>query len=132
MISFFDYNISRLWNLFTQENLDLIIREDIDTLIKFDNHGLLLGPDESTIHYVRRLENLKDNIAALRQELEEEKEVQLIDTSFTKDDVIPHEVFRSAQSITKSLYDFDIDWVPGFFTNSKMGPSICRMCNVFL
>ena len=107
--------------LISQKNLDLIACEDIDTLIQFDDKGLLLGSDESLEHYIKRLTNLKDNIVSLNQDLEEKGQVELIGTSLTKDDVIPYQVFESAQSTTQDLYGFDIDWVPGFYTNSKMG-----------
>ena len=107
--------------LITQKNLELIADEDINTLIKFDDKGLLLGPDESLEQYVERLRNLKDNILSLKQELEEKGQVELIGMSLSKNDVIPYHVFESAQSTTRALYGFEIDWVPGFFTNSRMG-----------
>ena len=107
--------------LITPESIELAVSEDINTLVEFDNKGLLLGPDESLEDYVRRLDSLKRNIEALAQELDENGQVELLNTHFSRDDVIPPDVFRSAQSVTRNLYDFEIDWVPGFFANYRMG-----------
>ena len=107
--------------LINQEKLALISKEDINTLVEFDNKGLLLGPDESLEEYVKRLATLSGNIKELQQELKKNGKVTLIGKCFTDADMIPNQVFKSVQNITRTLYGFDIDWVPGFFTNYRMG-----------
>ena len=107
--------------IITPKNLDFIAKENIDTLVEFDNKGLLLGPNETLEEYCKRLGTLKENIQAMKHELKENGRIELLGTHFSKDEVIPHAIFQTAQTVTRTLYHFDIDWVPGFFANHRMG-----------
>ncbi len=108
-------------NLLSTENFELILAEDLETLVKFDDHGLLIGPGESLKDYAGRLELLNKNISELADELTENGEVELAGFRFNDTDAIPQPIFQSAESRTRDLYDFGINWVPGFFTNKQMG-----------
>ncbi len=103
------------------ESLEAAARGDIDVLCDLDSRGLLIGPDETLEDYVRRLRALQDNIAELDRELTEHDEVRLLDIPLTRDDAIPIATFAEALDQTSALYDFRIDWIPGFFTNTRMG-----------
>ena len=107
--------------LFTRGNFDLLLCEDIETLTTFDDNGLLLAPRESLQEYVHRLQVLSKNVEEFHKELDEQGYMDLMNITLNKDDLIPKELFEQANRKTSELYDFSIDWVPGFFTDKKMG-----------
>ncbi len=107
--------------IFTEENFNLLLQEDIETFVKFDENGLLIGPHESIGDYVKRLKILSNNIDEFNDELAEKKSIELLNLSFCKESIIPGEMFDEANKRIQRLYDIKIDWVPGFFSNQKMG-----------
>lgn len=108
-------------SLITDTRLSLLASADVETLILLDSHGLLMGPDESLDRYVARMRALRQNTQDLLTGTEEGAKSELLELGLADCIVIPKDVFETAGSRTRRLYDFAIDWAPGFYTNSKMG-----------
>ncbi len=107
--------------IFTEENFNLLLQKDIETFIFFDDNGLLIGPDELIEDYVKRLRILSNNITEFNKESGSKNTIELLNTRFGKESIIPGKMFDNANDRIKTLYDITIDWVPGFFSNHKMG-----------
>ena len=108
-------------DLFSAETMEKVRKGDIKTLIHLDKHGVLMGPGESPAELAKRLEKLKENFDELNGEIAEKGEVDLGGVRFAGTDAIPDKVFAEARKETRDLYGFSIDWVPGFYSNYKMG-----------
>ncbi len=108
-------------NIITPEKLRLISQQDLPTLIEFDTLGLLIGPDETIHDYCNRLKQLQKNLTEFNLALDTQGYIEIFDMKFAKSDLIPEPIFSEAQKRTSTLYDFTITWIPGFFTNERMG-----------
>ncbi len=108
-------------SLFTGNLLQQVREGNLEALERFDQHGLILGPEESPAQLADRVANLRDNFAEMRQELGRDGKLEFLGTQLRQDDAIPNAVFEAARTRTSELYGFEIDWVPGFFSNYKMG-----------
>ena len=105
----------------TDEKLAKATAGDLATLVKLDDQGLLLGPDESLADYTERLRALEKKIRELGAELTKHGEYDFHGIPLIKADMIPAAVFRSCRQTTRKLFGFALDWVPGFFTDKRMG-----------
>ena len=105
----------------TEEKLAKAAAGDLATLVKLDGQGLLLGPDESLADYTERLRALEKNIRELQAELAKHGDYDFHGIPLIKADMIPATVFRSCRETTRRLFGFGLDWVPGFFTDKRMG-----------
>lgn len=110
-----------LKSIISEANLARVEAGDIETLLRFDDHGIILGPDESTADLTARIRALHGHLQAFRHQLGKQKAVQFLDIALHGRDKIPADVFLAAGDQTRVLYDFAIDWVPGFYTNYRMG-----------
>jgi hypothetical protein len=88
---------------------------DLEALATLDRQGLLLGADESLTEYVERLRSLQANIGRMDEDLAKTGSYTVEDLTVEADQRIPAELFARPQETTRQLYDFGIDWVPGFF-----------------
>ena len=94
---------------------------DLDTLASLDARGFLIGPDEALADYANRLKEIRDNVVQLHEDLKKGPK-EFYEFTLIAKDRIPMSVYRGdAESATRGLYDFSIDWVPGFYTNTSMG-----------
>ncbi len=108
-------------NFITDTKLELIRQGDLDVLVELDRLGLLMGPGETVAAFAERLEALRRNMQQFTAEIEAAGDIEVFDISLEQSGAIPRDVFRAAQQVTRELYDFEIDWVPGFYTNERMG-----------
>jgi hypothetical protein len=98
-----------------------VVSSDLEALAQLDERGFLIGPDEAIADYAKRLKEIRDNVVALNEELKAGPK-QFFEFSLVAKDRIPMSVYRGeAESMTHGLYDFSIDWIPGFYTNTSMG-----------
>jgi hypothetical protein len=88
---------------------------DLDALAALDRQGLLLGAEESLEEYAERLRSLQANIGRMDADLADTGSFTVEDLTVEADQRIPGELFAEPQDTTRQLYDFGIDWVPGFF-----------------
>ena len=105
-------------HLLTDDTFQKLKDEDLETLVHLDDHGLLIGPDETLDEFIKRLQTLKKRISELN---ELEDKLEIYDLSLKIDNRIPPDVFKECEDVNESLYKFKIDWVPGFYTNESMG-----------
>jgi hypothetical protein len=105
----------------TQAELDAVRQGRLDVLTRLDDRGLLLGPGESLSDYVTRLTALDRNLRELATAVSTQGTVELLGLHLRAEDSIPPAVFTDAQAVTREHYAFAIDWVPGFYTNQRMG-----------
>ncbi len=105
----------------SDEAADKARNGDLKTLIELDDRGLIIGPNESTEDFAKRIVTLRKNIIELNDELISKDVVDFNGVQLRRDDRIPDEIFDEAASTTWDKFRFKIDWVPGFFTFQKMG-----------
>ena len=106
---------------FSQQELSKAGEGDLKTLSELDKRGFIIGPDESPEKYTERLKVFEKNLLEMDQELKEKKSLTVEDLSFPAEEKIPAESFNPAGKITEELYDFKINWVPGFFVTPSFG-----------
>ncbi len=103
--------------LFSEQQYRHISQGDLETLVGLDRRGFLLGPDETLEDYARRLQTLEANLAELEDELAATGRVEIDGLTLPAADRIPPEIFAESRQMTRQLFGFAIDWVPGFFVD---------------
>ena len=106
---------------FSQQELTKAGEGDLKTLSELDQRGFVIGPEESPEKYSERLKVFEKNLKEMDTELKEKKVLTVEDLSFPAEEKIPQESFNPAGKITEELYDFKINWVPGFFVTPAFG-----------
>lgn len=94
---------------------------DLKTLTDFDKRGLIIGSEETPETYVERLKIFQKNLTQLEADLKDKEEFVVEDIKFPSKEKIPSNIFTPAGKITSELYDFKIDWVPGFYITPEFG-----------
>jgi hypothetical protein len=94
---------------------------DLKTLCDLDQRGLIIGQDETSETYVARLKVFQSNLHKMETELKDNNIFEVEDLKFPREEKIAPEKFNSAGKITQDLYDFKIDWVPGFYITPDFG-----------
>ena len=94
---------------------------DLKTLADFDKRGLIIGANETPQTYVERLKVFQKNLNDMQASLDKNNEFSVEDLKFPGKERIPASVFTPAGKITSDLYDFKIDWVPGFYITPEFG-----------
>jgi len=97
-------------------------KDDDKALVELDAHGLLLAPGENLTDFKERLKKLFTHLVAFEKELAEKNEIRLFDAiTVYKNLRIDTEIMQEATKLNKKFYDFEIDWVPGFFLSQSLG-----------
>lgn len=87
-----------------------------EELLAYNKQGLIPGPDESEVEFIRRAQYC----VHLRQKLAESSEMPL---SFEQlEFTLSKEVLDPVFSITKPLFDIAPEWMPIIFGNEQMPP----------
>ncbi len=105
--------------MFTDNELAAACDGDLEVLSSFDARGLLIGTDETLDDYVERLRKLRANIGELQNKLEQDGEFLVEDIKLQPDARIPQVLFGPPADQTRELFQFAIDWVPGFYINPR-------------
>ncbi len=103
----------------TDERIAAAERGELDALVQLDACGLLIGDGEEPPAYAERLRCLRRNIGRMDDELNRTGVFTVEGVGVQADSRIPEAVFAEARAETERLYDFQIDWVPGFFINPQ-------------
>lgn len=91
-------------------------------LAELDAAGFLLRPGEDQASYLSRLSVLKAKRREIEASLEADGVIRLFDDcEFRQENRIPPEIMDEAAAITRNLYQFSIDWAPGFFLSHNLG-----------
>lgn len=106
---------------FSQQELLKAGEGDLKTLTELDTRGFLIGPEESPQEFSDRLRVFEKNLKEMNKELKEKNQLTVEDLTFPAKEKIPAESFNPAAKITENLYDFKINWVPGFFVTPSFG-----------
>lgn len=94
----------------------------IETLIEFDNHGILLAPDEKIEEFKERTTRLLKNINDFNSELDSKKKINLFESIYlNREQKIPSEIMEEAGKLNNNYYAFEINWIPGFFISEHLG-----------
>ncbi|NQZ56182.1 MAG: hypothetical protein HRT88_01750 [Lentisphaeraceae bacterium] len=106
---------------FSEQELTKARNGDLKTLAEFDKRGLIAGPGESLEEYCDRLQTFQKNLDEMEDEIKEHGFLTLEDMKFPNDERIPQTAFNPSAKINRELYDFSINWVPGFFLTPRFG-----------
>lgn len=99
-----------------------ITKSNFPALVELDSMGLLLAPGEDCKSYKKRLEALFAHLEAIETELTKNKELRLFDAiTVYNDRRIGAEIMKEAADLNQQFYEFEIDWVPGFFLTQSLG-----------
>ena len=90
---------------------------DTQTLCFLDSCGLIVGATEDLPAYVQRLRSLRSNLTTMETELQSNRGFVIDNLQFHQKDRIPAWLFEEVKPLTRDLYDFQIDWVPGFYVD---------------
>jgi len=102
-------------DLFTDAQLQAVETGDLATLCELDERGFLLGDAETTADFAERLRCLQRNIVDMQKALEKDGTYDVAGFDLRANDRIPAERFGPIHPLTRELYGFAIDWVPGFY-----------------
>lgn len=106
----------------TPEKLQSAAGGDINVLLQFDRHGLLLAPGEDAGSFARRMQILNQALENLSSELAGNRICEAAPgIKISNKAAIPHQIYDEALKITQDLYGIRPDWVPGFFANESFG-----------
>ncbi len=105
--------------MIAQELIDAVRNGDIAVMAQLDERGLTPAVDEDAAAFAQRLESLNANLVAMNDQLAENGQYTIEDVTVSAEDAIPTEIFQQPCEITRELYGFACDWVPGFFLNPK-------------
>ena len=106
---------------FTEQELKKIESGDLKTIAQFDQRGFVPGPVESPKEFADRLRTFEKNLKEMEQELKDKNVLTIEDLKFPAEEKIPQTSFNPAGKITEDLYDFRINWVPGFYVTPAFG-----------
>ncbi|MDD7986820.1 hypothetical protein PQO01_17860 [Lentisphaera marina] len=88
---------------------------EFEAILALNKRGFFPASKESLDDFICRLENLRTEYEKFDTTLQKVGSFELEGVKFNKADVIPSEMFCDARKSNLELYDFDLDWVPGFF-----------------
>ncbi|MCP3967726.1 MAG: hypothetical protein GY750_00190 [Lentisphaerae bacterium] len=103
--------------------IDKLEADNIADLCRLDANGLIPGDGETFMEYKLRLMDIRDDLEHFEYELSTKDEVEVFEgLKVSAKDRIQSEIVNEAADLTWRLYQFKIDWVPGFFLSQDIGP----------
>lgn len=106
---------------FSDKDLKLVEQGDLKVLLKLDDRGLIPGEKEEIVDYVKRLKEFEEALLKMHGDLAKDGIVEFDELKFPKDELIGKSFYKEPSKVDRDLYDFEIDWVPGFFVTPKFG-----------
>ena len=105
----------------TSSELDDLQKDDLKSLVKLDDNGFFAGVGESFADFKTRLAAEKKELEKFAEDVKNNKEVKIFDDiKVSQNDLIGKDIMREATKKTRELYDFEIDYLPGFFLNKDI------------
>lgn len=86
-----------------------------EQLLDFNRQGLIPGPEESEIDFLKRCNYCLNLKATIHSQLSQ-------DIPFLHEDHASTDFLKDAFPKTKELYDIQPSWIPVFFSNYKLSP----------
>ena len=109
-------NTTRLEKLLSEAD-----QGNVDALVQLDEMGFLISSEESATDFTGRIRDFLKNLSSMENALRTKGVYEKEGLSLSEKQRIPQKFFQEASERCKSLYDFSIDWVPGFFMNPDFG-----------
>ena len=118
-------------NPFAEDNLSQAASGNIDMLAAYDANGFLLGADEPSADFAKRIRLFQTNVQKMEDALRKDGKYDAEGIIVTPNDRIPNTLFNKIAEHTKRLYRFQIDWVPGFFIDPSFSLLFggCAFCS---
>lgn len=107
--------------MLTEELIEKAKSGDMETLVTLDANGFLIAPNENPQSFAKRLRTLLEKLTDLKKQVSEKEFYEIEGMKFKSDGLIPKHDFLNSMEKNQELYDFSIDWVPGFYQNPSMG-----------
>jgi hypothetical protein len=102
--------------------IESLTEKDIDKLVSLDQKGLLIGYKDDILSYKKRLSNIESEIQSLKEELEIKGKIELFHKVYaTKNNLISTDILTEASEYTKKVYNFSVNWIPGFYLTKGLG-----------
>ncbi len=119
-----------------EANLKKIADGDLEALAQADACGFICGTSEDAVAFAERLRSFVKNRATLETALETDGKYDCEGIVVTAADRIDARRFAAIAPRTKALYDFEIDWVPGFYIDPSFsllfgGCAFCQYPDFF-
>ena len=105
--------------MFSDREIQKVREGEMKTLCDLDANGLSPAVGEGAEEFSKRLENLRKRLQEFDRQLSSQNEVSFDGLLAKRQDRIPRNLFDEPRKQTRQLYDFDCDWVPGFFCNPR-------------
>lgn len=114
------------------EKLRNLAEDDIVSLAELDQRGLLLAPNENLVEYKKRLAGLDKSLHDIEKDIFQKDGIKFSDDLILcRENHISAEIMEEAAEHTRSFYDFNIGWMPGFFLSKRLG-MLWGGCAIFL
>ena len=122
--------------LLNDDTLKKIAEGDLETLAQADACGFICGASENAVAFAERLRSFVKNRATLEAALTKDGKYDCEGIVVTSADRIDDRRFAAVAPRTKALYDFEIDWVPGFYIDPSFsllfgGCAFCQYPDFF-
>ncbi len=109
-------------NVLSRKFLAALTPDNPAALLRLDDNGIFPAPEESLEAFRARLEELSREKEALDHALRDEAPVPVLSDLYVKrSEQIEPDTLAEAAGVTERLYQFHIDWVPGFFLSGEVG-----------
>ncbi len=105
--------------MLSEEIIEKVKSKDLEALAELDRRGLIIAKDESVECFAERLVSLQEKLTDLKEQTQTKSDYEIEGMKFKSQQLIPKSDFKASQDITNELYQFENDWVPGFYQNPK-------------
>ena len=85
-----------------------------------DRAGFIAGPEENLADLRARSQHMNAFQARIERSFQEEGTFDLVEHTFSPEERIPVERMKKAARRAAEAYQFDIDWVPGFYSDRNL------------
>jgi len=103
----------------SEQQIQILTENDIDTFIQLDRHGIFYGKNETFGQFKNRLISLYAELKSLYEAVNSKKPVIIHRILIKPNNLIDNSSFTDACRITEN-YSFSIDWTPGFFAEKSI------------
>ena len=115
-------------------DLTTINWDDVADLAKLDQAGFIPASGEGVRDYQLRVSLSMSALESLCKRLENDGIIDIDGTKMKRETLIPPEILAEGGAVSGRLYDFNIDWAPGFYLSEEVGilwggSSICDPSN---
>ena len=100
-------------------DLTTINWDDVADLAKLDQAGFIPASGEGVRDYQLRVSLSMSALESLCKRLENDGIIDIDGTKMKRETLIPPEILAEGGAVSGRLYDFNIDWAPGFYLSEE-------------